>query len=104
MKLLTDTEFNEEMTNPENASMVIFISGQDIQETRDMRDAIKFLSKSYDMPFFEMPFKDSEDFRLRYQIHHSPSLVLFIEGMIGEVITGFYDRHHLRMWLNENTQ
>lgn len=103
LKPLTDETFQKEVRESELPVVLVF-TGSWCQPCKRMKPALEQLAEQMDgdIKFLEVDIEQNEALASEFAIRSVPSMALFSDGMIRDVITGSQSKLEVRQWITEN--
>lgn len=103
MRDITDEDFQRDLRESTDP-FVIFFSASWCGPCTQLKKAVRELSESMkgDVDFYLMDIEQSPETSSHYQIRNLPSLALFSDGMIRDIMVGNQTKTNVRLWIQEN--
>ena len=100
---VTDASFHDDVRERTDPIVVMF-TGSWCQPCQKLYPIIEDLSRDFlgECAFFTADIENNEKIASELNLRSVPSLVLFSEGMVQDILTGTQPKHEIRLWINEN--
>lgn len=103
LKPVTDETFRAQVRETTDPVVVMF-TGSWCQPCKKFLPVVEQIAEAMkgDITFLTADIEQTEQFASELAIRTVPSLALFSDGMIRDVLTGTQSKSELRLWIQEN--
>lgn len=100
---VTDVTFHDRVRERIGPTVILF-TGSWCQPCKKMYPIMEDLSKSFlgEVAFYTADVEETDQFASELGIRSVPSVALFSEGMVQDILSGTQTKNELRLWINEN--
>jgi thioredoxin-like negative regulator of GroEL len=103
LKPVTDETFHEEVREKVDPVLVMF-TGSWCQPCKRFLPVVEEMAQTMkgDIEFLSADIEETSKTASELAIRTVPSLALFVDGMVREIVTGSQSKGDLRLWIQEN--